>query len=168
MSEKTTFIKLDRNILTWRWFKDHNTFKLFVFLLLTANTTDKEFEDVIIKRGQLATSYPSLAGQTNLTIKQVRVALGHLKRTGEVAVSTTPKFSVVTVKNYDKYQNRAGYGAGKGQGNGRAGAGEGQQYKNIKNIKNNKKETVGVTPPISDEWSSPPKGTPEYEAWRNQ
>ena len=29
MAEKSTFIKLDRNIVKWRWYKDINTFKVF-------------------------------------------------------------------------------------------------------------------------------------------
>ena len=167
MAEKSTFVKLDRNILKWRWFKDRNTLQLFLFFLLSANTTDYPFEDIIVKRGQLVTSYPQIAGQTNLTIKQIRTALGHLKRTGEVAVSITPKYSLITLKNYEKYQGRAGYGAVKGQSRGSQRAGEGQQYKNIKNIKNIKNSGESSTSSC-EEWTPPQKGTPEYDAWRNQ
>ena len=48
---KTTYIKLDRNILNWRWYKDANTFRLFIHLLLKANIRDHDFEHVTIRRG---------------------------------------------------------------------------------------------------------------------
>ena len=106
MADKSTFIMLDRNILNWRWFKDTNTAMLFIYLLLKANIKDAGFENITIHRGQLATSYPSMAKDLGITERNARTALKHLKVTGEVTVKTYPKFSVITVVNYDKYQTK--------------------------------------------------------------
>lgn len=136
MSEPTTFIKLDRNIRTWRWYTDANTMRVFIDLLLNANISDKDFMGITIHRGQTATSYAAIGGRLNLTIKQVRTAIDHLKKTGEVAGKPYAKFQVITVLNYDKYQQvRAGSWAAKGQAEGSQGAGKGQQLKNNKNIR---------------------------------
>ena len=36
MAEKTTFIKLDRNIIRWQYYKDPIVMRVFLHLLLTA------------------------------------------------------------------------------------------------------------------------------------
>lgn len=71
MANKTTFVKLDRNILEWRWYKDQNTKALFIHLLLKANIRPHGFRTVTINRGELATSYASLAAETGLSIQNV-------------------------------------------------------------------------------------------------
>ena len=55
------FILLHRDILNWRWFKDANTFRVFIYLLLQANYEPHDFETMTIGRGQLVTSYPKLS-----------------------------------------------------------------------------------------------------------
>lgn len=104
MSEPTTFIKLDRNIQRWRWYQDSNTFRVFVHLLLNANIEDRDFQKITIHRGELAASYETLATALGLSVKNVRTAIGHLKSTGEVAITRQPYFLVISVVSYDKYQ----------------------------------------------------------------
>lgn len=50
-------------------------------------------------------SYQNLALETNLSVRNVRTALEHLKTTGEVTISRHPKYSVFTVNNYCQYQS---------------------------------------------------------------
>lgn len=104
MGTPTTFIKLDRSITSWRWFNDAVTLQLWIYILIHANITERDFMDVTIHRGELATSYPSLAKELGRSVKQIRTALNHLKKTGEVAVRVYPKFSVISVLNYNTYQ----------------------------------------------------------------
>ena len=61
MPKKSTFIKLNRKILKWRWYQDANTFRVFVHLILLANVTDRDFENITIQRGQLVTSQSHLS-----------------------------------------------------------------------------------------------------------
>lgn len=133
MAEQSTWIKLDRNILEWGWYKDANTKCLFIHLLLKANIKDAAFMGVTVHRGQLATSYANLSRETGMSIKSVRTALNHLKSTGEVASRAYHDFSLITIENYDRYQDKpASQTAGKGQATGKQGASKGQQSKNIR------------------------------------
>ena len=103
--EPTTFIKLDRNILSWGWYKDANTFRTFIHLILNANIKEKKFEHVTLKRGQLIVSFPSLAKELGLSIQNIRTAINHLKSTGSITVEVMPKFQVISIVNYDLYQS---------------------------------------------------------------
>lgn len=99
------FILLHRKITEWEWYQNPNTFRVFLHCLLKANFTDGRFEGKDIKRGQFVTSLPSLSDQTSLSIRQVRVALDHLIMTGELTNKSFSKYRIITVVNYDKYQN---------------------------------------------------------------
>ena len=97
-------IKIDRKILEWEWYSDINTCRLFIHLLLKANWKDGRFHGTEVPRGSLVTSYNSLAKQTGLSVQNVRTAIKHLILTGEITSKQQAKFTVITVKNYDKYQ----------------------------------------------------------------
>ena len=56
-----------------------------------------------MERGQRVASLAKLADETGLTVKQVRTALEHLKRTGEVTHTATSKYGLFTVNHYDRY-----------------------------------------------------------------
>ena len=158
------FIKLDRKLLDWRWYHDANTMRVFIHLLLTATSLDEEFERLKIKRGQAVISYGGLAEELKLTVQNVRTAINHLKSTGEVTIKRYPKFLVITILNYDSYQRN------NKQTNNQLTINQ-QSTNNIKEIKRNYKklkEYNSATSPNSDDWSPPPKGTPEYDAWRKQ
>lgn len=106
MAEKTTWIKIDRNILHWRWFTDRNTLQVFLWLLLNANIKPNGFMGVTVKRGEVATSYKTIASQSKMTVDQARTAIHHLKITGEVTITRHSKFLVISIVNYDLYQGQ--------------------------------------------------------------
>lgn len=129
MAEKTTFIKLDRNILNWGWYKDSKTKDVFLHLLLTANVKPGRFLGVEIGRGEVATSYESLSKSLGISIRSVRTAILHLKTTGEVTIKRHPRFTVISIVNYDSYQaNRQA----ERQTNANQATGNRQQSKNIR------------------------------------
>lgn len=107
MSNKSTFIKLDRNIKNWRWYQNANTFRVFVHCLLSANVSPREFEGITIKRGEFPTSYDKIANTLNLTNQQVRTAISHLKSTGEITTKNYSKFQVISIVNYGYYQDKS-------------------------------------------------------------
>ncbi|MBQ9674246.1 MAG: hypothetical protein IJV39_06430 [Ruminococcus sp.] len=107
--------------------------------MIRANATDFEFENIIVKRGQLVTSRTHLSNELGLTEHQIRTALNHLKMTGEIEVRTTSKFSIITIKNYNLYQSKYFFTANKSPASDRQTAGKPPQYKNDKNNKNEKK-----------------------------
>lgn len=99
------FIKLYEQITEWEWYKDINTFRLFVHLLLKANYCERDFHGMTVKRGQLVTSLPKLSTDVGLSIQQTRTALDHLKSTGEITDASTTQNRVITIVNYDRYQS---------------------------------------------------------------
>ena len=139
MAEKSTFIKLDRNITRWRWYQNSNTFRVFLHLIINANIADHDFESITVHRGQLAISQKNLASALDLSVQQVRTALEHLKSTGEITVSQYPKYSLITVLSYDQYQRVS---TGKSTSNQHSiniqSTSNQQQLKNIKKSKNEK------------------------------
>lgn len=99
------YIKIDRKITEWEWYKNLNTKVVFFHCLLKANWKDGKFEGKIIKRGSFVTSIKKLSIEVCLTEDEVRTAIKHLISTGELTKQTTNKYSVITVSNYELYQD---------------------------------------------------------------
>lgn len=99
-----SYIRLHRKMTEWEWYSDINTKVLFLHLLLKANWKAKEWQGMIVDRGQFISSYTKLSEETGLTTGEIRTALNHLKKTGEVTHKQFNKFGLFTVLNYDKYQ----------------------------------------------------------------
>lgn len=135
------FIKLYRKLLKWEWYDDANTKILFIHCLLKANWESGSWHGISYAPGQFITSLETLSKETHLTIKQVRVALNHLVRTGEVASKGMNKCRIITVLNWDEYQGKGNQKgketADKGQSKGNQRATD-KEYKEIKEIKNKK------------------------------
>lgn len=140
------YIRLFRKMVNWEWYTDVNTKVLFLHCLLRANWKSGSWKGIQYERGQFITSLNTLATETGLSIKMVRTALSHLIMTGEVTSEGQGKgkaqYRIITVLNYDSYQITGKQKASKGQDAGKAGANKGQEYKNIKNSKEDKEESV--------------------------
>lgn len=98
------WIRLSRRILSWHWYQESMTFRIFIHLLLKANYETRYWCHVEVKRGSLITSLSSLSQETGLSIQSVRTALKHLKNTGEIQIRSTHRYSVITIVNYYFYQ----------------------------------------------------------------
>lgn len=151
MREIDTFIKLYRKFTEWEWYSDISTSRLFLHLILTVNWTDKKWQGICIERGSRVASYQVLATETGLSVKQVRTAIKKLQSTGEVAIKSTNKYSVFTVKNYDLYQAKGKQEAGERQA-------EDKQRATTKESKEGKKEKNNnikrFTPPTYEQVST--------------
>ena len=99
------WIKIDRQILDWEWYDDINTKVLFFHCLLRANWEDKQWHGHLIKKGSFVTSLSKLSEETKLSVRKVRTSLEKLKLTGELTKVSTPDFTIITVNNWDKYQD---------------------------------------------------------------
>lgn len=97
------FIKLNREILRWRWYTDCGTLRVFLHLLLNANFAQTQYREQNVERGQVVTSVRILCEQLSMTTQQIRTALDHLKLTNDITIKATSKFSIITVNNYEKY-----------------------------------------------------------------
>lgn len=98
------FIKLDRKILNWEWYKNKNTRLVFLHLLLTANYEPGEWRGIKYGTGECLTSLPKLATECSLTIQQVRTSLSNMKLTGEITERIVGKCRVITINNWSLYQ----------------------------------------------------------------
>lgn len=102
------WVKIHRKMLdnpiskkpSWSW--------LWVYLLLKANHDEKRFifnnKDIVVKRGQLLTGLHVLRKETGITIQSIRSALLYLKSTKQITIEATNKYSVITINNYEYYQ----------------------------------------------------------------
>lgn len=98
------WVKLYTKLLNWEWYSDINIKVLFIHCLLKANYKDKEWQGTIIKRGSFVTSREKLSEETSLTVQQIRTALKKLKSTNEITIDTTNKYTIISIVNYEMYQ----------------------------------------------------------------
>lgn len=107
MAGKSTFIKLDRNILRWCWYGNSNVFRVFVHLLLTAETEQRTVDGHVIGRGDVLTSLDRMGQQLSMSKQELRTALATLKKTGEITPYKVGRNVVYHIANYDRYQGKA-------------------------------------------------------------
>jgi hypothetical protein len=136
------WIKLHRKLVDWEWYTDNPVKIVFIHLLLTANHEPKKWQGKIIEAGEKVTSLAALADETNLSVKQVRLALQKLENTKEIECKRTNRYTLIKVLNYSVYQSYDEYigqtkdkqRANKGQTKGNK-----QEDKEDKECKNNYK-----------------------------
>ena len=100
------FIKLHRQMTDWEWWDDLPTFRLFVVMLFKANHKAKKWRGLLIKRGQFVSGRIALAESSGLSEQQVRTAISKLVSTQDVTIKTTNKYTLYTIENYSKYQDK--------------------------------------------------------------
>ena len=94
------FVAFPRGLTDWEWYTEPNTARLYFHLLLTANWSRKQWQGITIQPGQLVTSRAHLSRQLDMTENQVRSALKHLVSTGDIAIKTGSKYSMITLNHY--------------------------------------------------------------------
>ncbi len=70
-----------------------------------ANHKEQKWQNITIQRGQLITGRVKLHEITGLSERTIRTCINRLKSTNELTIKTTSKFSIITICNYDKYNN---------------------------------------------------------------
>lgn len=104
MNQNLTWIKLYRKLLDWEWYKDINTTRVFVHLLLKANFEDKKWRGIEIKRGSYLTSLRKLGLETGLSLQQIRNTLTNTQTTHDTTQKSTRNYTIITINNYEQYQ----------------------------------------------------------------
>ena len=99
------WIKLHYKFLKWEWSNDPNMVALFLHLLLKANYQGRNWRGQDIKRGELITGLHSLSAETGISLQSLRTCLKRLKSTNEITIKSTNKYSVICIRNYNKYQH---------------------------------------------------------------
>ena len=103
--DDSTYVKLFRKFKQWEWYKDGNTVRLFIHLMLDVNFKPSRYMGHDIPAGSVVTGYAALASQLGMSVKNVRTAMDHLKSTGEITTKAASKFSIVSLTNWRSYQS---------------------------------------------------------------
>lgn len=98
------YVKEYRSIMEWEWYTDYKTAHLFRHCILKANYEPKKWRGIDIRVGQFVTSLAHLAKETGLSVRQVRTCLDKLKSTSELTSEGHTQYSIITVKNWEKFQ----------------------------------------------------------------
>lgn len=98
------WVKIHRSMLKWEWWDDHNTARLWLYLLLTAAHEDVRFRGKVIKRGQLVTTLVKISEDTGISVQSVRTSLTRLISTNEITSISTNKYRLITICKYEDYQ----------------------------------------------------------------
>lgn len=121
------WIKLYRKLVDWEWYDEPNTKIVFIDLLLHANHKERKWRGETVEAGSLVTSIGVIAERNGLSTKQVRTAISHLEKTGEIAKKRASKNTTLIVLNYKRYQE---FDDSKGQQKGNLTANEWQESDN--------------------------------------
>ena len=134
------FVKLPRNIINWRWFADANVLKVYIYLLTNAAFKETQWKKENLKKGQLITGRKKLSAALGISESAVRTALANLESTGDIAIKTTNKYSVITLLNWGKTQDCDYFFTNKSPTNRQQTTNKSPQYNNknnLNNVKNN-------------------------------
>lgn len=161
--ENGTWIKLYRKFKDWGWYRNSNMVHLFIHLLLSANYKANDWMGVSVGRGQVVTGLHTLYEDTGISIQTIRTCINRLKSTGEITSKSTNKFSVITIVNYEEYQQQdlesTSKSTSKLTNNQQA---TNKQLTTLKEVKKEKK----YNKPSSlsdDEWMAQLKSNPSYK-----
>jgi len=99
------WICLHRELWKWEWYKTPYMVHLFVHLILSANHENGRWKGIEVKRGQCVTGRKALNKETGISERSIRTCLSRLEDTGEIVQKSTNQYTLVTICNYDRYQN---------------------------------------------------------------
>lgn len=99
------WIKLHRQIEEWEWATDPFTAYLFLRMVAKANYATSRWKGIVFERGQLLGGRNFLANLTGIPTQCVRTSLQKLKISQQITIKSTNRYSIITIVNYDKYQD---------------------------------------------------------------
>lgn len=102
--ENTTYIKLFRKMLTWEWYGDTNTTRVFLHILLKVNYEPSRYKGHEIGAGECVFGRRKWAEELGLSERQVRTAIEHLKATNEITTKSTNRFTIIHVEKWAFWQ----------------------------------------------------------------
>jgi len=98
------WVKAHRKLIEWEWYDDSKMVHLYLHCLLKANHKPNKWRGIVIESGQFVTSYSKLSCELPMTVQQIRTSLNKLKSTSEVTIKSTSKYSIISITNWDSYQ----------------------------------------------------------------
>lgn len=107
---KQGWIKIYRKSLDSAVWKNPMIWFVWSWCLLKASHDDIEFPfnniDIVVKRGSFITGLLSAKKELpTLSVQNIRTAFKYLKSTGRLTVTSSSKFSVITIVKWEEYQD---------------------------------------------------------------
>ncbi|MCP4763805.1 MAG: hypothetical protein GY870_18685 [archaeon] len=103
------WIKLHRCSFKKGWLKNHNMWIFWTYCLMKANHKKTEIifngQDIKLNPGQFIFGIKKACEEINLTPQKVRTVLKNLKKMENITIETTNKYSIISIMNWDRYQN---------------------------------------------------------------
>ena len=134
------YIKLHRSMLDNPISKKSDYAWLWVKLLLKANHKESKFvfnnKIVVLKAGQLLTGRKKLSKETGIKETQVYKILKYLEMEQQIEQQKTNKFTIITIRNWDKYQVKEQQIEQPSDNQATTKRQPSDTYKNDKNVKN--------------------------------
>lgn len=104
------YVKLWRKTLDCGLLQHPTAWQVFGYLLLQANSRPRRriIAGVMTEAlpGEVVTGRERLAEELGLSVQQIRTALNLLKKLGIVTIRSTNKYSVISLVNWDRYQQQ--------------------------------------------------------------
>lgn len=147
------WVKVYRELLDWRWISSHEHLAVFIHLLLRVNFKEKAWQFESLRPGQIVTGRKQLAALTGLSERKIRTILRDLSDSGEVTIKSKAKYSIITITNWDMYQDIDQQTTSKRPTND-------QQTTTTKECKERKKERNNIYTPVEEELCSVDKISP--------
>jgi hypothetical protein len=145
------WVKLHRKLLNSSVFQNPNILKFWVWCLLKATHTEYEtrigIQKVTLLKGQFPFGRDTAAVELNMKPTTVYKYLNQLKKENLIEVNSNNKFSVVTIVNWELYQEEEGEPCQLRDNNVTTKEQQRDTNKNVKNDKNVKKNIYSDLPP---------------------
>ena len=87
----------------WCWLSDKNIYYAFTRMLFKANYESKQWRDIVVGRGQLVCGVESYAAELGFSTQSFRTILKNLKKSGDIELKSTNKYTIVTICDYDSW-----------------------------------------------------------------
>jgi len=102
------YIKIWRRSIDNDWLKNHELWVFWSYCLLKASHKKRivkiGFQEINIKPGQFVFGRKRAAEELNMSEWKIRRCIDSLRKSGNLTIKTTNKFSIITIMNWDIYQ----------------------------------------------------------------
>ena len=105
------WVKLWRKSVDSGLIKNHNVWIFWTYCLMKANhERDYKqvigFQEIILRPGQFVFGRKKASEETGLSEQKIRTCLVFLKKYKNLTIKTTNKFSIISIINWERYQNQ--------------------------------------------------------------
>jgi len=144
------WFKIHRKITQWDWADSPKHVNVFLHLLARCNYKKSSWRGKEILPGQILTGRKQISKWAGVSEQSVRTVLNDLKSTSNLTIKSYPKYSIITITNWESYQGTNQQTNQQVTSN-QPASNHIQEYKKDKNIRNNKRHQNTLTDLLQDD-----------------